>query len=461
MSALDECPIERWPAALSLSERTKLLRDASTLAGFSGIKSADSAQPTQTDEIVKILREGVPPPWAFTARFEEPVGRAPRPFNLARSLSIGPRAQLMQFLMRVTAAGGALSEVRVANSLYAALVEEIEILIFRTLTLEERIAGLEGDSISAAETLNDSLRRTEGRRKLFETYPGLLRQLHLRTDRWLIACAEMIDRLQADRQALKHAFGIEPMDSLVSATMAHGDAHIGGRRVILLRFKSGARLVYKPRPVEAARRFQELIAFLNRAGLDPALRTIKVLPRSGYGWVEHVPNRSCRNESGINRYFRRAGALIAALQVAGASDCHFENVMADGEHPIVIDLETLMRPQVRSVANATDLAILAIDDSLLAIGMLPSIDGTDLGALAVLPDQTTQLTTIGLIDAGTPTARVERMPWRLGDVPSLPLRKGERVDAINYADDIENGFIEAYELIVKHREMLLGFVDKA
>jgi len=239
--------------------------------------------------------------------------------------------------------------------------------------------------------------------------------------------------------------------------MAHGDPHLGGRRVVVLRFQSGARLVYKPRPVEAAQRFQTLLEVLNQQGLEPQLRTIGVLACKGYGWMEHVAGRACRTDASVRRYFRRAGALIAALHVAGATDCHFENVLADGEHPVVIDLETLMRPQFRSMAGtATDQAVHAVEDSVLAIGMLPSLDGRDFGALAVEPNQTTQLTTIGLIDAGTPNVRVETFPWRLGDVPSLPLRRGTRIGPAGHTCQIESGFTDAYELIIAKREELLA-----
>ena len=434
-----------------------MLQRASANLGGGGSRRGEASQPARTQEVVEALCRGDAPPWAFGECFEAPAGRGSRTANFAASLTSGPRARLERALKRIVEAGAVLDDVRVADGLCMALTDEIEVLIFRTITLEERIAGLEDDnSFAAAERFRSSLRRPQARRQLFETYPGLLRQLHLRSDRWFASCIEMIDRLQADRQALAGTFGIDTRDRLASATIAHGEAHLGGRRVILLRFGSGARLIYKPRPLEAAQRFQALLAFLNREGIKSQLRTLDVLPCGDYGWIEHVSGRSCRTDTGVTRYFRRAGALIAALHVTGATDCHFENVLADGEHPLVVDLETLMRPQVRSVDAATDLAIHTAEDSVLAIGILPSLDGSELGALAVQPGQITQLTTIGLIDAGTPNARVEKICWRLGDVPSLPLRRRERVDAADYAGDIESGFTDAYELILKHRDMLLA-----
>lgn len=457
-------PVRRWRSALFPEERACRSLD---LTG----SDADHAAPATTltdveeavDDVVGYDRTAETdgsahgrnvPAWAFPEDFERPhLGS-----GLAGTLASGALSRLTKEFLRGPESDGFANAARVAAGLSAALIEEIEILVFRTITLEERIAGLEARSAGAAPRRFDvGLRRPEARRRLFETYPGLLRQLHLRCDRWTAACLEMVDRLRSDRAAIARVFGIRADQKVVNATMAHGDAHLGGRRVVILRFASGARLVYKPRPVEAAERFQDLLALLNRNGLDPAVRTISVLACDGYGWMEHVSGRSCRSDAGITRYYRRAGALIAALHAAGATDCHFENVLADGEHPVVVDLETLMRPRLGArPVTATALATAEIEESVLAIGILPSIDGGDLGALAVEPDQSTQLTTLGLIDAGTPTARVERIPWRLADVPSLPRRGGRRIGPSGHVREIERGFVDAYGLIEAARGVLLA-----
>ena len=457
-------PIRRWRSALTRAERTdgpslpsesEADRGAARAASEDALgPSADVPDPDHAADTYSKVRGEAPPAWSFTGEFELPR----RGSGFADSLASGARSRLADEFERRPGSGGFASAARAASGLSAALVEEIEILVFRTLTLEERIAGLEiGSSDSATSRFDVELRRPEARRRLFETYPGLLRQLHLRCDRWVAACLEMADRLRSDRASISRVFGIRADEQVMSATMAHGDAHLGGRRVVILRFASGLRLVYKPRPVEAAERFQALLALLNRSGLDPAVRTISVLACDGYGWMEHVSGRSCRSDAGVDRYYRRAGALIAALHAAGATDCHFENVLADGEHPVVVDLETLMRPRLGSGPDtATARATAEIEESVLAIGILLSIDGGDLGAFAVEPNQTTRLTTLGLIDAGTPTARVESIPWRLGDVLSLPRLRGGRVGPSGRVREIERGFVDAYRIIEAARDVLLA-----
>jgi lantibiotic modifying enzyme len=53
----------------------------------------------------------------------------------------------------------------------------------------------------------------------------------------------------------------------------------------------------------------------------------------------------------IKRYYQRAGQLLCLLYVLGANDCHNENLIACGEHPVLVDLETLMHHPFREIAG--------------------------------------------------------------------------------------------------------------
>jgi lantibiotic modifying enzyme len=53
--------------------------------------------------------------------------------------------------------------------------------------------------------------------------------------------------------------------------------------------------------------------------------------------VEYLP---CQNQEEIKRYYQRAGQLLCLLYVLGANDCHNENLIACGEYPVLVDLET-------------------------------------------------------------------------------------------------------------------------
>lgn len=361
--------------------------------------------------------------------------------------------------------GANLSAEKVSASLAKALGDELDELLFRTLTLEKRIADLEGRGTDWAHAdFRDHLDDRRSQLEFFENYPALLRQLHLRCDRWLAASLEVVRRLRDDRSCIEEEFGIAAADRLVAAHATSGDPHSGGRRVTRLSFASGAELIYKPRPVGSTKVFQDLIGAMNRAGLQASLRTVRVVDRTSYGWMEHVRSNSCRSDGAVSRYFRRTGSLLAALHVMGGSDCHFENVIAAGEQPIVVDLETLLAPQLKTAErSASATADTVRDSSVLGVGMLPSIDGTELGALAAAPGQSTGLMTLALVDAGLPEARVERVAWQLGDVASLPRRGRVRVPAIDYVAEIESGYSDGYFALQRIRQPLAaagGILDR-
>ena len=67
------------------------------------------------------------------------------------------------------------------------------------------------------------------------------------------------------------------------------------------------------------------------------------MPRDGYGWTEFVNHTGCADAKGHKRFFRRAGAWLALFHWFAGTDMHRENIIADGDHPVPIDLEMLLQ----------------------------------------------------------------------------------------------------------------------
>src|SRR5688572_20568738 len=109
-------------------------------------------------------------------------------------------------------------------------------------------------------------------------------------------------------------------------------------------FESGFQVVYKPKSLKIGEHFQELLTWLNDKGCEPPMQTMAVLDRGNYGWVEFVAYQSCSTAEELKRFFQRHGAYLALLYALNSNDFHFENLIAVGEHPLLIDLETLLQP---------------------------------------------------------------------------------------------------------------------
>ena len=121
------------------------------------------------------------------------------------------------------------------------------------------------------------------------------------------------------------------------------DPHNGGRSVQIVRFEDGSRVVYKPKDLRLDVAWHSLIERLNRAEPPIALKAVRAIARDGYGWTEFIDHTGCADQDGCKRFFRRAGAWLALFHCFAANDMHQENMIAAGDHPVPIDLETILQ----------------------------------------------------------------------------------------------------------------------
>ncbi|MEH1163874.1 type 2 lanthipeptide synthetase LanM family protein [Micromonospora sp. CPCC 205539] len=255
------------------------------------------------------------------------------------------------------------------------LLDELVLVLSRAVVLELNIDRLRGTS--AGETPQERftaffrrLSSPETALILLADYPVLARQAYELTHNWAERTTEFLQRLCADAPTLAATFHAGTPIGRLTGIQETGDPHRDGRRVLVATFDSGLRLVYKPRPVAVEARFQHLLAWLDARGAD--LHTFTVLPRGEHGWAEYVDTRAPATSAGHRRFARRFGAMLALLQAVGATDCHQENVLVHGEHPVLVDLETVFTPSVVRSASARGGDVIA--DSVLAVGLLPRAD---------------------------------------------------------------------------------------
>nr|WP_225937705.1 type 2 lanthipeptide synthetase LanM [Myxococcus sp. RHSTA-1-4] len=228
-------------------------------------------------------------------------------------------------------------------------------------------------------------------RERFAAYPVLAERMGGTFLRWRAHVRELLSRLAADREALGRALwrGRAP-GALAHVDGDAGDLHAGGRSVALLRFEDGRRAVYKPKDLRVTRAVLDLYALLNDSGLPLGLHVHTVLCRRGHAWEEYVDAKPCRTAAGLERFYVRAGMLARLMQLLEAQDLWLDNLVAHGEHPVLVDLEMVLQP--RRAGRAPDAAARAAEDflsesvaplGLLAapLGIFPGVPAEDLGAL--------------------------------------------------------------------------------
>nr|WGD73442.1 type 2 lanthipeptide synthetase LanM [Bacillus subtilis] len=310
----------------------------------------------------------------------------------------------------------------VTQSITDALYARLHIMVMKCVILEVNIARkievLEGDT--SEERFQYFMRQfnedSEMRMEFFENYPVLSRLMTESTKNYLIITEELIERFLCDYEKIKDNFEGE-FTRLERIKMDLGDTHQNGRTVAILEFESGEKLVYKPRQILIYKCFESLLDWLNDRGLKHKLKAAKSLDCQTYGWQEFIPFKECILKEEIRRFYYRQGVYTALFYVLGSSDFHAENIIANSEYPVPIDLETLFSQNLEMTKKLNFQSQLAVElnDSVFSTLMLPlpslehSIIDFDLSALGAIENQVSEkIKSIRIEGEGTDEIRITR-----------------------------------------------------
>ncbi len=290
-------------------------------------------------------------------------------------------------------------------------------------------------------------------------WPVLARLAGDAVELWSRNSAEMIARLRDP--------GLPFQAPVARIRTGLSDPHDGGRTVHALTFAGGGELVYKPRGLGLEADFARLLSWCGERGLSLDLRSPRVLDRGTHGWAELVTPAPCADEEAARRFHRRVGMLLGVLHAFGSRDCHCENLVAQGEHPVLVDLETWLPVRWRkwlageALGDAWYRAALRLERSVLATGLLPQWqEGPRRG----------ELRNVGGLGGGRPGRR-RRKIWRNVNTDlmvlawseveekagaNVPILGGRPLEPSAYRNEIVAGFAEMYALLLHHRRDLLS-----
>ncbi len=346
-------------------------------------------------------------------------------------------------------------------------------LLSRTLVLELNVARLQG--LLAGETSEERfaafverLRNPAVAQAILREYPVLARQLLLDLTLFREVTAEVFSQLAADWPAIvERIFGGHDPGPLTALDGGAGDRHRRGRSVRILTFASGARLVYKPRSLAVEAHFQELLAWVNAQGGHLGLRTLSVINVSDHGdhgWMEFAAAEPCDSPAAVARFHERLGGLLAVLYSLAATDCHYENLIAAGEHPVVVDLESLFHPQIqrgRRPRPEEELRSQFALHSVLRVGLLPfqvgqgdDFEGVDISGVAAVDGQPTPEKVIQWMGTGTDEMRVVRERVAMEGGKNRPVFDGKPAQVGEYREEMTRGFAAVYRVLAGHRDEL-------
>lgn len=342
----------------------------------------------------------------------------------------------------------------------------------------------------------------------FQKYPVLGRLIATRIDFWVEATVEFLQRLKADLDEIQQLFQSEklgtgdnrtrekvfpitnsPLGKVIQIKSNLSDPHNRGRCAIALTFKSGIKLVYKPKDLGLEVAYNQFLDWCNQhfsgewgtetgsqksevksqnSDYHLLFKVLKVLDRQTYGWVEYVEQLPCEDEAAARRFYQRTGKLLCLLYLLGATDCHYENLIASGEHLVLVDTETLMEHKARHIDDS--LEVTALDpfnqhfwDSVLRTGLLPRWEFNHENRIAY------DISGLGSVDP-------QPLPWRVPQWKfintdnmhrvyetitkpidqNVPMLNGVPLSPNDYLEELVEGFDQMYRFLIAQRRTLLA-----
>jgi type 2 lantibiotic biosynthesis protein LanM len=369
------------------------------------------------------------------------------------------------------------------TQLQRSLLQQLAWLASRTLHLEftvfchaagvtplDRVVWQAGSAAQDAwyQRFVRDLLREGGLEALFQEYPVLARLLATRLDLWVEAQAEFLERLNRDWSEIGREWA-DPLHRVEAVDVGLSDPHQGGRSVAVLTFASGMKLVYKPKALAQEEAFFDLLEWLNGRGPALHLRRLRVLSRPQYGWVEFVERAPCRDDDEARAFYRRAGMLLAVLYVLGGTDAHYQNVIAAGEHPVLVDAETLLQHRkleltpVGPDGGARYAAGHQLADSVLRTGLLPRWEfgadrsvAYDVSGLGAAAGQHVPGRALRWLSVNTDAMTLADAATHLDDADNVPQLRGAALSPADYEANLVAGFRDVYRLMRAERAALLA-----
>ncbi len=297
-------------------------------------------------------------------------------------------------------------------------------------------------------------------KELCNQYPEMLRLFFVRFQFTYQYLETFVRHLEKDRKWIEtHVCRGEVLRCVRDLRMGGSDSHCGGKTVITCRTDQGRGLIYKPHSLKKEELYQGLYgSFCKELGMESF--KLSLYDGGSYGWEECLEAAPCEQEEQAGRFYKRIGIHLFLCMLLSGSDMHQENVLAVGEHPVLLDLETF--PGYRRkhlVKNAEDRIEEILQGSVLRPGILPVpiLKAEDravcLSAVYQEEERFSPVRLPVILDEKTSNMRMDHRYIKMKPGKSMPVYQGKRVLPDQYMDNICEGFSESYEVWRKHSDL--------
>lgn len=302
--------------------------------------------------------------------------------------------------------------------------------------------------------------------KFFSDYPTLLRLIVQRMQNLTNNLILLFKRISLDKREIKRFLNISRNLALTNIEMNLGDSHSGAQSVIILTFNDSKKLVYKPRDLRICNQFNKLCNWINSIASNSFL-SLNYLPsgiyKDEYCYIQYVKKKLLKTKKECMNFYERYGYLIALSYFLRLSDLHLENVIAYGDRPLLVDIETMFQNEVVSMDSAVSKAIYALNNqSVRTACLLPTklqLSNGEEVELSALSGKETELSSKFLAPVN-----IDNSNFHFEKVSQGVFHGGENIpvdinnQAINfnsYKSNIVEGFSKFSMFVLEHKKKFL------
>lgn len=306
-------------------------------------------------------------------------------------------------------------------------------------------------------------------KNFYNEFPNLIRILVTRIEYFKENLNDLLEAINDKSFILfKESLGIQEK-IIASISMSMGDTHDNGKSVAILTFKNGKKVVYKPKNLKIANKIDGFMQYLNE-NHNTQFYIIKRLVKNDYTFEEFIVQTNVPNIEDIKEFYKNYGELIGLSYIMNGSDFHYENIIAYGKSPIIIDMETFLHQlaPLRTENQIKNSIRDKLSESVIGSSMLPvkimkersndGLQGVDLSGLSYGRNKF-PFNVLVIKDPATDEMRYEWDKSYIEECQNVPMYNDELFPYERYKTFIYEGFISFLNEIENSKETIIKYIE--